>query len=294
MFRSLIGLLLLANLNTTGVVIPLPEATPVFQNEELLDAFPIPNKSTDDIAPVVDGTAALVMDLDSGLVLYEKNADAALPMASLTKIMTAAIILDNHNLSEIVTVQGDFSQELGVRIWLYLNEKITVGNLLMALLIPSGGDAAVALANFHSGSEEAFVTEMNRKATDLHLTKTHFMNPIGLDEEGHFSSARDLAILTKYALRFPAFRNIVGTNEATVTSTDGSKQHVLESTNALLTSYLDVRGVKTGTTDAAGQSLITLARNSGGHEIITVLLDSPSRFQEGKSIIDWVFRTFQW
>jgi len=234
------------------------------------------------------------MDVDTGAVLYEKDSQTALPMASLTKIMTAILILENHDLSEVVTVEADFSQELGVRIWLYQNEKITVGNLLIALLVRSAGDAALALANFHSGSVEAFVSEMNAKLSELNLSGTHFMGPIGLDHEGQYSTAHDLAMLTKYALRFPDFRRIVKLDGATITSTDGKIQHSFVSTNYLLNSYLDIEGVKTGTTEAAGQSLVNLARNKSGNEIISVLLNSPSRFQENKSIIDWIFRTYQW
>jgi D-alanyl-D-alanine carboxypeptidase len=183
-------------------------------------------------------------------------------MASLTKIMTALLILENHGLNEIVTVDSDFSGELGVRIWLRQYEKMTVGDLLKGLLIPSAGDAAVALADYHSGSVEAFVEAMNARARELNLADTHFMNPVGLDEEDHYSSAFDLAILSKYALRIPAFRNIVRMDRATVSSVDGKFHHSFDSTNYLLNSYLDIQGVKTGTTDGAGASLINLARNN--------------------------------
>lgn len=246
--------------------------------------------------PVVEAKASLVMDVGTGITLFSHNAETPLPMASLTKIMTAILILENHSLDEVVTVEDNMAEfgELGVKMWLQQYEKITVGNLLMGLLIPSAGDAAMALAIYDSGSAEAFVERMNRRAESLNLKNTHFMNPVGLDKEGHYSTAADLALLTRYALRNKDFSRIVQTHRAVVTSTDGRIVHSLETTNYLLDSYLDVRGVKTGTTDDAGQALINLARNQGGKEIVVVLLNSPSRFQESKRLIDWTFRSYRW
>lgn len=256
----------------------------------------IPVKDPNAIKPVAEAKGILLMDVDTGIVMFEKNLDQRLPMASLTKIMTAVIILDSHSLDEVVTVEDNFNNmgELGVRMWLQQYEKITVGDLLIGLLVPSAGDAAIALATYHSGSVKDFINEMNEKAKILNLRNTHFTNPIGLDENEHYSSAYDLAILTKYALRNKDFRRIVRIQNATVTSVSGVIEHKLEGTDELLNSYLDIRGVKTGTTDAAGQSLISLARNSNGKEVIVVLLNSPDRFQESKEIIDWGFRNFKW
>ena len=135
---------------------------------------------------------------------------------------------------------------------------------------------------------------MNEKTHILNLKNTHFVDPIGFDHDEHYSSAYDLAMLTKYALRFSEFRNIVKIKEAKITSTNGVIEHSFKTTNNLLYSYLDIQGVKTGTTDAAGESLINLAKNDYGNEIISVLLDSPNRFQENKSLIDWTFRAYSW
>ncbi len=294
MFRSLLTLLLLASLNTAPpAAIPAP---PSFQASGLLTVESVPRKTSDTVAQVLEAKAALLMDLDSGTLLYEKEARKSMSVASLTKIMTALVILENHDLDEVVMVEEDYNQteELGVRIWLNQYEKITVGNLLIGLLVRSAGDAAMALAAYHSGSVDAFVNEMNARAQMLHLDHTHFTNPIGLDDPDHYSSAFDLAILTKHALRYPDFRRIVRLPRAAITSTDGEITHEFESTNYLLESYLDIRGVKTGTTDEAGQSLINLARHRNGKEVIVVLLNSPERFQESKRLIDWVFRNFSW
>ena len=293
MFRSLFGLIILASLNS-GVDLGTPATVESFDETSLLELSPLPALKDETLAPDIEAKAGLIMDYDTGVILYEKNIHERLPMASLTKIMTAIIILENHDLDEVVKVDVDLNQEVGVRIWLRQYEKVRVGDLLKALLIPSAGDAAIALAAFHSGSVEAFVDEMNQRAKTLNLSDTHFANPIGLDEEGHYSSAFDLAILSKFALRMPTFRNIVRQKEASIESVDGKFTHSFESTNFLLNSYLDILGVKTGTTDAAGESLINLARSESGREVIAVVLNSPKRFQENKSMIDWAFRSYRW
>ncbi|MBU0727414.1 D-alanyl-D-alanine carboxypeptidase [Patescibacteria group bacterium] len=297
MFRSLVSLLLLANM-TAGTMVSTNDVISSYNNVDFLEVSPIPQKYYGDIQPVIEAKSALIMDLDSGIILYEKDAYVPLPMASLTKIMTAILILESHNLSEVVTIDENYGampeSETGVKIWLRNGEKITVGNLLIGLLVPSGGDAALALAKYHSGSVETFVNDMNERARMLNLKNTHFMNPIGLDADEHYSSVFDLALLTKHALNFPSFRNIVRMKSATIASTNDKIKHSFETTNWLLGSYLDIQGVKTGTTDEAGASLINLARNDYGHEIISVLLNSPNRFQENKSLIDWTFRTYNW
>jgi len=295
MFRSIISLLLLASIASSDGSQSFDEALiESFDETSLLELSPIPKLKHESLEPDIEAKAALIMDYDTGILLYEKNIHEKLPMASLTKIMTAILILENHDLDEIVAVESDFAGLQGVRVWLRQYERLTVESLLKALLIRSAGDAAIALSDFHSGSVEAFVDAMNRRAKELNLSNTHFKNPIGLDEDDHYSSAYDLAHLSKYAMNMRAFRNIVRLDGATIKSVDGRFSHSFESTNYLLNSYLDILGVKTGTTDAAGASLINLARSDSGHEVIAVLLNSPQRFQENKSMIDWAFRSYSW
>ena len=294
MFRSLISLLFVANLTTGDIIDNQDLVSQNFNEIELLEVHPVPKKSKQAIMPVIKAKSALLIDVDTGLVLYEKNSKAILPMASLTKIMTAIVILESHSLYEVVTVEDAHrDDEVGVRIWLYDGEKITINNLLIGLLVPSGGDSALALAEYHSGSVDKFVKEMNSKAKELGLKNTQFKNPIGLDDEGHYSSVEDLATLTKYALGFPTFRKIVNTQRASIQSVNGKIDHSFYNTNYLLNGYLDIRGVKTGTTDEAGESLINIGRKNG-HEVLTVLLNSPNRFQESKIMIDWAFSNFKW
>ncbi len=291
MTRSLFTLLFVAGL---GASTPATDVD-VFDMTSLLEVAPIPSHSGDSVAPEVEADAALIMDGETGILLYAKNIHERVPMASLTKIMTAIVIMENHDLDEIVQVQNTYpGQELGVRIWLQKWEKITVGDLLIGLLVRSGGDAAMALAEHHSGDVDGFVEAMNAKLKELNLENTNFTNPIGLDHEDHYSSAFDLAIMTKHALKNKDFRRIVNLKKATVKSTDGRLSHTFDNTNYLLNSYLDIRGVKTGTTKAAGPSLVNLAVNARGNEVISVVLNSPARFSENKSLIDWSFRSHKW
>ena len=292
MIRSLTTLLLLANV--TPVDLPPTLSEPLALQGGWIEVQPIPHLKKDHVAPEVQARAALLIDNATGLVLYEKNADESLPMASLTKIMTAVMILEHHQLDEVVTISSNYADLEGVKIFLHQGEQMTVGSLLQALLLPSAGDAAMALAEYHSGSVEAFVEEMNQRAKSLNLMHTHFKNPVGLDEEGHVSTASDLAQLARYAMHFSAFRNIVNQPSAAIESVDGRFSYALTNTNRLLASYLDVLGIKTGTTDEAGESVINLARNEQGHEVLSVLLNSPDRFQESKSMLDWAFRSYLW
>jgi D-alanyl-D-alanine carboxypeptidase len=291
MIRSLITLFFLASLNSAHdrAGDDLRSAM-LFNPAALLEVSAVPTTEAGAPQPVIGAHEALLMDAATGVVLFEKNAREKVPIASLTKIMTAVLILDSHNLDEVARVPDSYPDLESSRIWLRKGERMTVENLLIALLVPSAGDAALTLATFHSGSVEKFVEEMNARAKTLGLFNTQFKNPIGLDEEGNYSTAYDLAILTKYAMRNKDFRRYVQMTEATITSADGALSHSFESTNKLLNSYLNILGVKTGTTDAAGESVINWARNPQGHEVIAVILKSPNRFQENKALIDWGFR----
>lgn len=306
MIRALITLLLFANINSTVTNTDNIEAkNNVFikdKQEEtisdlsLININKIPKKKQNIKEINIEAKAALVMDLDTGIILYSKNPESKLAMASLTKIMTAIIILENHDMNEIVVVKDDYNQvsNLGVRVWLQQYEKITVGDLLKATLIPSAGDAVMALAKYHSGSVEAFVDEMNKRAKELNLKNTHFINPIGIDADNHYSDVFDLAILSKYALNFPEFRKIIKLKSATIHAINSNISHELKNTNKLLDTNIDVRGIKTGTTDNAGESLINLAYNKNKDGIIVVLLNSPNRFKEARNLIEWTFNSFDW
>lgn len=237
-------------------------------------------------APVqLSATSALAVDVKSNTKLIDYHSNERLPMASLTKIMTALIIAENHKLDEVVTVSKNAVQTEGSRIYLNTGEQMTVENLLKGLLIKSGNDTATALAEFHSGSVKNFVEAMNERAKSLNMKNTHFMNPHGLDEKDHYSSAADLLILTQAFWKNDFLRQVVNTKEASIYSlTEGVRS--VQNTNQLLGD--EIHGVKTGTTDAAGECLI-LNIQKDGKEIFTIVLGSKNRYTDSKKFIEDIF-----
>lgn len=242
----------------------------------------------------VGAKAALVLDPSSQKILFEKNSQQKLPMASLTKMMTALVIMNHHRLDETVTIPAipsenvTGSQAVGVRP----GEKFKLSEALRIMLIYSANDMATALAVWDAGSTEKFATKMNNEAAWWKLNQSHFVNPTGLDADGHVTSATDLARLARILLASPTFAEIVKTNSYQATSLDG-KVYNLISTNQLLRSRNDVFGIKTGFDSSAGECLITLARRDG-NSIITVVLNSPDRFAESQSMIEWAFANHTW
>jgi len=274
----------------------IPKVPPIqWDATTILTAHALPIHDGIHIAPVVKAKSALIVDLDTGVSLYEKEAHTQRPIASLTKLMTTSIILEENKLDEIVTVSPNAAKTTGSKIWLYSGEEIRVNDLLYAALIHSGNDAVVALAEHNAGSVEEFVKKMNTKAEKLHLYNTHFANPIGLDQEGNFSSAHDLSILGRHAFRKNFIRHAVSITNMTITSVNGKLTHKLESTNSLLKSqFFNIKGLKTGHTDDAGLCLVGIAENNQNKRILTVVLNSPDRFRETKILTDWAFRAYKW
>lgn len=247
------------------------------------------------LAPLLSAHAALAIDPGSGAIFYKKNAFERLPIASITKVMTALIVFERvGNLKEVVKVGQAASDVPGSRVGLVPSEHIAVIDLLRALLIGSGNDAAYALAyGTGDGKLNSFVEAMNKKATDLGLRDTHFSNPAGFDDDENYSTAHDLSLLARMALRNQVFKEIIGIKDMTIFSKDGTHSHRLVNTNQLLGGYLSVIGVKTGRTKEAGQSLLSLA-NRDGKKVLAIVLNSPDRFQESKALLDWVYAAFKW
>jgi serine-type D-Ala-D-Ala carboxypeptidase (penicillin-binding protein 5/6) len=234
---------------------------------------------------------ALIYDTDSGVKLLEKDIDSPKPIASLTKLMTALIIMEDHKPGEIVTVGklptlGLEDQKMG----LVEGEEIEVGELLKALLIYSANDAANALAIYDSGSLENFSIKMNDKATQWGLTKTKFEDPSGLSPN-NTSSANDLLKIASILSVNDTFKNITSTAYTKVSNLSG-KQYDITTTNKIL-GLGGVVGMKTGFTLEAGQCLITAAQRNG-RRIITIVLNSPDRFQESKNMVEWSFKNYIW
>ncbi len=232
------------------------------------------------------------IDLATNTVLAEKNPNTRLQIASLTKLMTAYIILKNHpNLDEEVKIKAINTQLGDATMGISVGETIKLRYLLEGLLLNSGSDAATALAAFDSGDSAKFVEKLNLAADKIGLKDAHFASPVGWDDSQNYSTAKDLTELTRILLRNNFFKETVAKSQDTVSTTTG-RQVYLHNTNTLLAEggYL---GVKTGYTYEAGECLISL-KKLNGHEILTVVLGSTSRFSESESINSWIFTHFLW
>ena len=245
-------------------------------------------------APTVPGArAAIVVDARDGTVMFAKHPDAERAIASTTKLMTALLSLEQAKPSDVFTAPAYHAMAAESRINLREGERMTVHDLLEALLLESANDAAETLAEGISGSREAFVEEMNARATDLGLEHTSYANPIGLDEAGNYSSARDLASLARVLMQRPRFARIVDMPEAELDS--GSHPRVVENRNDLISAYPWVSGVKTGYTADAGNVLVGAADGPGGARVISVVLGEPSetaRSSETLALLRWGLRRF--
>ena len=253
----------------------------------------LPELKKDAPAYTSPAQAAIIYDVGSGTTLYSKNANQALPIASLTKLVTALVIMQNHSPDEIVTSPQDLPP-LGLadqKIGVVPGQDFKLSELMKALLIYSANDVANSLAIWDSGSIDKFSTKMNAEAQQWGMSKSNFVNPTGLDETNHNSSAQDLLIVSRVLLQNKPFAKIVNTSSATIYDEAG-KPFVITTTNKDLSlSY--VYGIKTGLTDLAGECLILLAQKSG-HEIITVVLNSPNRFQDSKNMVNYTFDNYIW
>ena len=251
------------------------------------DLCVITGETQDDDTSVAAGAGAL-FDVTDASVLYSKHATERMYPASITKVMTALIAIEEGNLSDTVTVTGDaVITEAGASLCgIKPGDQITLEQLLYGLMMPSGNDAANAIAVHMSGSLDAFVQRMNERAKELGATQTHFMNPSGLSDENHYTTAYDLYLIFNEALKLPLFREIIHTQSYTAQYTDASGAPVSQTWNVgnwyqkgdtETPDGLTVLGGKTGTTKAAGYCLIMAVDDSSGGEYISVVLKSDSR-----------------
>jgi D-alanyl-D-alanine carboxypeptidase (penicillin-binding protein 5/6) len=245
--------------------------------------------------PDVSARAWALADLRSGEYLAGENSSKKLPIASTTKIMEAIVVLKHGNLDEEVTVSDDaaaYATPAYSNVGLLPGDTLSVRELLMATLISSGDDAAYALAEHvgGSGGVDHFVAEMNGEAKALGLKDTHFENPVGFDARGHYSSAHDLAVMADLAMRNPEFKKIVSTEYATIYTP--YREIPLANTNELLFSYGPATGIKTGTTPAAGETLVSSA-SIGDESYVCVVLDSvEDRFAASVRILRYGFSAY--
>lgn len=220
--------------------------------------------------------SAELIDAETKYPLFEKNPDKQVSIASITKVMTAVVALENYKITDIVEVSKADTEINGSKAFLKSGEKLTVLNLLYCMLMPSGNDAAITLATYKQNQDQ-FVDLMNKKAEELGLKNTKFKDPAGLNDDGR-SSAHDLAILFSYALAKDEFVKVVSTAEITVTSVDGSESHQLKNSNRLTTGEIPMDGIiggKTGFTPDAGHTLVSAAQRNG-NKIVGVVLNTNS------------------
>ncbi|MBP3463063.1 MAG: D-alanyl-D-alanine carboxypeptidase [Clostridia bacterium] len=236
---------------------------------------------------------AIVYERNSKQILYDKNIHEKVPMASTTKIMTCILILENCDLESIISVSQTAASTIGSRLGLSVNDSISINDLLYGLMLCSGNDAAVCLAEACSGSVDDFAILMNSKATELGLSSTNFVTPHGLDNDNHFTTAYDFAILTDYAIQNPLFKQIVGTKYCNVSINGTTKQ--IHNTNELLGSISGVYGVKTGYTSKAGRCLVSaVARNNLDIIVIVFGADTKNiRNSDSIKLINYVFSNYE-
>ena len=263
----------------------LAQSTPVIQEskvEVVSSNLPVPQLSA---------LAIAAMDTRTGKILYEKNINKQMAPASTTKIMTAIIASEHFSSADLLTVPQEAIVG-GSTMGLKPGEQLSFRSLLYGLMLNSGNDAAFTIAINYPGGYDKFISKMNEKASELGLKDTHFNNPAGFDSPTHYSSAHDLLQIGKAAMVNAKLGKVFSTKETSVTSIDKSHIHVLKNLNKLLNED-GVIGIKTGTTEMAGESLVGLVEKNG-QTLLIVVLNSDDRFGEMKSLIDWIFQNYSW
>jgi len=261
----------------------------------IADPIARPIRTGTQSAPSIIGQSAIVLDRVSRTPLYEKNTRARKFPASTTKIVTSAIVIEEMNLYEVVTVPDDlFDRAAGSWMGLSPGDTLTRLDLLWGTLLNSGNDAAYVLAATNSGGFDDFIARMNRLVNQLNLTNTHLDNSIGYDNDQHFTTAFDLAFLADHALQLPLFQEIVATrSRAVVVGSSPGREIILKNTHPLLGIIEGVKGIKTGSTEAARGVLVTLVERDG-HEIIVVVMASEDRGGDTVKLIEWVYGNYEW
>lgn len=243
------------------------------------------------LSPAIFANAYIVLDQKTNLVLASKNDHLRLAPASTTKLISALTALNIYPLNELVTVQEAYL--VGKNMELQIGETLTVSDLVSGLLIHSANDAAYTLARHNTASVSGFIKQMNQLSKRYDLQDTNFVNFDGLDHPDHYSSAYDLSQIARLSLKNDIIRKAVSTQETDLTDLTGVYSHHLENTNELLGAIPEVKGLKTGWTDLAGECFIGLIEVDG-HELITVVLGSTNRFLETQKMIDWIKDNVVW
>ncbi len=243
--------------------------------------------------PRLTARSALLLDQATGRILYSKNAHEKLPMASTTKIMTAILALESGRMSEVVRVSERAVRIGGSSVYLEVGEEKTLEELVWGLLLRSGNDAAVAIAEHLSGSTEKFAGEMTRRAAQLGAIQTKFTNPHGLHQEGHYTTAYDLALLAAHAMTLPKFREIAATREKQISWHDRPGGRLLRNQNKLLVMYEGAEGIKTGWTTPAGRCFAGATVRTGWR-LVGVVLNAPQMWEDTIRLFDFGYQYYRW
>lgn len=239
----------------------------------------------------VSAESAILIDAQSGNVLYEKDAEKIRPMASTTKIMTALVAIEGFDIDMTVKIPPEATGIEGSSIYLCAGEKLTLRQLVYALMLSSANDAATAIAIYCAGSVESFADKMNDTARRIGLSNTHFDNPHGLDSSSHYTTAADLAKLTAYAIKSPEFKKIVSTYKMEIPLGENNNARLLVNHNKLLRSYDGAIGVKTGFTKKSGRCLVSAAERNG-ITLIAVTLNAPDDWRDHTAMLDYGFENY--
>ena len=295
MKKRIISLIILLIICTSNIIIfaddEIEEYNKKIDNNEINKT--IETSANLNYEPKINSRSAVVIDRKSKNIIYGKNENVKKAMASTTKIMTAMVVIQNTNLNNTVEISKKAAGTGGSRLGLKAGDKVTVKDLLYGLLLRSGNDCAVALAEYVAGSVPEFSNLMNQNAQMLDLNNTHFVTPHGLDEEEHYTTAYELAILADYALNNELFAQIVNKKSYTININKNSK--TLNNTNELLGNLNGVYGVKTGFTNGAGRCLVTSIKR-GNLDVICVVLGADTkkdRTRDSAKLIEYTFNKYE-
>lgn len=266
------------------------------EEQEPLSVQP-PHKISASLGIATSAKSAIVVDQASGAVLFQKEPDLQLPIASITKLMTALVFLNNNPGFEQAAAVGPGENDLeGARLYVKDNEEVRLIDLFFASLVGSANNATQAMVHSTGMSGEEFVVKMNQKAQELEMNNSHFVEPTGLNS-GDISTVTDLVKLARAAFSIPEIQRATTQKEHSLITVTNQELHTIKSPDELLNSYLNLTGAKTGFTYEADYCLVARAKNEQGHEVIAVVLGSESntaRFQETKALISWAFKNYQW
>lgn len=283
----------------------------VSESREMATSFQPELKEYSPRLTIVSAHASVIMDAESGKILYERNANERRQVASLTKLFTATIVMERvKDLEELVTIDEEAVYAEGSRVGcprsgfcngvrLRPGEELSVRNLLRAALMNSANDAAIALGKHIGTTQEGFARIMNERARELGLQNSNFCTPSGLEPDGRehecYSSATDMATIAVHALAFPEIWEMMRVEKQFITSADGAYTHEIFNTDQLLGQFPNLVGTKTGFTPLAGYSLLAVATDyTENHRVVAVVLDDQSRWQSIRSMFDWSFQAFDW